>query len=433
MENAIIEAHYPITFRKSDAKTLGQHIRNNHSVALVGMKRVGISNFLRYFIYHPDISNIYIGDGKKHLFFPIDLNDLVEREIFPFWTLTFKRIVDIVDITKISPKVKKEIEALFLASIQSRDLFLLIDSVRKALVKIVEQGFLPVVFFIRFDRIKDAVNPAFFDNLQGLRDATNRQVSFVITSFRSLDALSPKVFSKAALASFARNMYMPPLQKDDIEIIFQTYKKYHGLTLSRENEKDLFSLVDGYAQYLYLALIALHEKKGFSGDKEALFQLLIKDERIILQSEELWESLTEEEKEVLQAIIAGKPVTTEEEKKGKYLFDTGFVDQKTKKIFSPLFAAYVKQQEKKLQIDTPGVEFSKKEHLLYSFLVEHYNAICEREDVIAAVWPEVESFGVSDWAVDRLVARVRNKLKLQKSHYEIQTIKTRGYKLITIS
>jgi DNA-binding winged helix-turn-helix (wHTH) protein len=48
------------------------------------------------------------------------------------------------------------------------------------------------------------------------------------------------------------------------------------------------------------------------------------------------------------------------------------------------------------------------------------------------VWPEVEELGVSDWAIDRLVARVRNKLKLQKSGFEIQTIKTRGYKLISL-
>jgi len=46
------------------------------------------------------------------------------------------------------------------------------------------------------------------------------------------------------------------------------------------------------------------------------------------------------------------------------------------------------------------------------------------------VWPEVEGLGVSDWAIDRLVARVRSKLKKQKSKVRIVTVKTRGYKLI---
>ena len=65
------------------------------------------------------------------------------------------------------------------------------------------------------------------------------------------------------------------------------------------------------------------------------------------------------------------------------------------------------------------------------FLKLHKDNICEREKIIEAVWPEVEAFGVSDWAIDRLAARVRQKMKLQKNSFEIQTVKTRGYKLIT--
>ena len=53
----------------------------------------------------------------------------------------------------------------------------------------------------------------------------------------------------------------------------------------------------------------------------------------------------------------------------------------------------------------------------------------EREEIIQAVWPEVEEVGVSDWAIDRLVARLRAKLKSQNAKVEIQTVKTRGYKM----
>ena len=75
---------------------------------------------------------------------------------------------------------------------------------------------------------------------------------------------------------------------------------------------------------------------------------------------------------------------------------------------------------------------SKKEHLLFTFLKSKGGVICEREEIIHAVWPEVEEFGISDWAIDRLVARLRVKLKAQKSPFEIQTIKTRGYKMVEI-
>ena len=432
MEESIIESSYPLSFRKNDSSALGDHLKHRHSVMLIGMKRVGISNFLRFFLYHQDIVRTYIDDGK-HLFIPVDLNDLVERELSPFWTLTLKRIVDACGQSSLPLNSKKEIEGIFLDSIQSQDLFLTIDSVRKALIKIVAQGMLPTLFFLRFDRIKDVVTPEFFANLQGLKDATHQKLAYVFTSFRSLDKLSPNVFTKASLSSFSRDMYVKPAVEKDIQAVFETYKKRYGLNLSSSVEQGLFDAVDGYIQYLQLALIFLHEQKRALKNGVALFEHLVKDERITLQSEELWESLDQGEQEVSQKVSTGDSLTKEDVEKGKYLWDTGFMIEISgrRSLFSPLFDYYLRQKEKKGKNEANSVEFSKKEHLLFTFLEKNKDEICEREKIVGAVWPEVEALGVSDWAIDRLVARVRNKLKMQKSRFEIQTVKTRGYKLIS--
>lgn len=432
MENHIIEASYPITFRENDARVLGEHLKNRHSVVLIGMKRVGIANFLRFFLNHKDIKQIYIADEKEHLFIPVDLIDLVEREMFPFWSLTLKRIVDASQKSTLSQKVKKEIETLFLESIQSQDLFFTIDSIRKALVAIVESGVMPTIFFIRFDRIKDAVTPAFFDNLHGLSDATHQKLTYVFTSFKSLDKLSPAVFTKAVLSVFVRNAYFKPAGTDDTKIIYDTYKSRYTLSLPEEIEKALFDIVDGYVQYLQLSLILLNEQKGNIKTKEELYSFLAKDEQITLQSEELWESLEQAEKDVLQKIVSSKMVEDEQES-AKYLWDTGIVVSDNA-IFSPLFGGYIaKRNVEEMEKEKTTADFTKKEHLLFSFLEQNKNQICEREKIIEAVWPEVTTLGVTDWAVDRLVARVRNKLKLKGSPVRIETIKTRGYKLIQIT
>lgn len=432
MGEGSIEASYPLTFRANDAKELGAHLKNRHTVVLVGMKRVGISNFLRFFLNHKDIAKIYIADGKEHLFIPVDLNNLVERELFPFWSLTLKRIVDSVEKSSLSEKLKKEIESLFLESIQSQDLFFTIDSIRKALVAIVAAGVLPTIFFIRFDRIKDAVTPAFYDNLNGLVDATHQKLCFVFTSFKSLDKLAPSVFTRASLSVFARRMYIKPAKHADIKVIYDTYRERYKLSLSEIMEDALFRIVDGYVQYLQLALILLHEQQIKAASELELYELLAKDERIILQSEELWESLEEEEKIVLQKIVDLKKIGEPEQEKAKYLWDTGIVNNKNGKteVFSPLFVQYVASLSQK-EKEKSGVEFTKKEKLLFSFLKEHVNEISEREDIVEAVWPEVTTLGVTDWAVDRLVARVRGKLRVQGSTYKIETIKTRGYKLVS--
>lgn len=432
MEQRIIETSFPITYRENDARTLGEHFKNRHSVVLVGMKRVGISNFLRFFLNHKDIKQTYIADSKEHLFIPVDLNDLVERELFPFWSLTLKRIVDAVEKSSLSGEIKKDIESFFLESIQSQDLFFTIDSIRKALLALVNASVLPTLFFIRFDRIKDAVTPAFFDNLNGLQDAAHQKLAYVITSFKSLDKLAPNVFTRASLSVFARNMYIKPARHQDIKVIYDTYKQRYRLSISETMEEALFSIVDGYVQYLQLALILLYELQKPVVSETELYELLAKDERIVLQSEELWESLEDEEKVTLQKIVDMKKIGEEEQEKSKYLWDTGIVsvrDGKTE-VFSKLFKDYIAKLNRE-EKERSGAEFTKKENLLFSYLKDHVNELSEREAIVEAVWPEVTTLGVTDWAVDRLVARVRGKLKQQQSPYKIETIKTRGYKLVS--
>lgn len=433
MESPIIETGYPLTFRQDDARKLGAHLKDRHSVMLIGIRRVGISNFLRFFLYHKDIAKTYINDGNKHLFISVDLNDLVERELFPFWILTLKRITDAVEKSELEKKVQKRIESLFLDSMQSQDLFLTIDSVRRALVELVNHGILPTLFFIRFDRIKDAATPVFVDNLEGLKDATHHKLSYVFTSYRDLHGLAPHAFVKTALPIFSHNIYIRPGGRNDMETIFKSYNNRYDLKLTTGQKDALYDIVDGYVQYLQLAIIALHEGKITKESKDAMFNSLLADERISLQSEELWETLSDEEQRVLMNIVQGAKISKEETKKTNYLWETGFVIQSGNKLqlFSPLFADYVAKRED-IATKNHFVEFTKKEHALFSFLKEHVNEICEREAIIEAVWPEVESLGVSDWAIDRLVARVRGKLKEQKSAYEIQTIKTRGYKLVSV-
>lgn len=433
MDVSVTEVTYPVTFREEDAKRLGEHIRNRHSVEMIGMKRVGISNFLRFFLYHKDIVTTYISKEQKFLYIPVDLNDLIEREIYPFWSLTLKRIVDTIERSYLPGLDKEKIESLFLTSIQSQDLFLTIDSVRRALVDITSAGVHPTLFFLRFDRMRQVVTPQFFDNLQGLKDASHQKLSYVFTSHRGLEDLSPTVFNKASVSVFAQPMYLKPAKVIDMQAIYETFNERYSVSLTPELEKGLFDYAGGYVQYLQLGLIMLSEKRNEEKlkTKEELFELLKTDERILLQSEEIYDSLTKSEKEVLEKAVKEENITPDEKKQAKYLWDTGILLEEKGKdtIFSPLFTYYLKKQLDKSVSDSKNVHMTKKENMLFELLNVHKDEICEREEIVEKVWPEYKEFGVSDWAIDRLVARVRAKIKQQGSNYEIITIRTRGYKL----
>ena len=432
MTPVVTEATYPIDFQKQVAEKLGEYIRQRQCINIVGMKRVGISNFLRFFLTHKDIIATYISKTENHIFISVDLNDLVEQEIYPFWTLTFKRILDASEEADLPQATKTKIADLFEKSIQFNDLFFVIDSIRQSLVLIVEGGFFPTLFFLRFDRLKETFNPSFFDNLQGLRDATNGNLAYIFTSYRSLVSIFPG--ARSNLSVFSQTLYVKPVAVGDLRTVYEAYCKRYKLELPSTLVSSLMNLIGGYMQYLQLGMIVLNENQKTVSSEDSLKKVLLSDERIVLQSEELWESLSIEEQHVLVQMVRQEELDQADQESTRYLWDTGIIVSEGGKlqVFSPLFASYVAQIEEVSEKKKKTTHLTRKENLLYTLLKFQLGEICERESIIEYVWPESQEFGVSDWAIDRLVARVRLKLKDQDAKYEIQTVRTRGYKLVPL-
>ena len=159
------ESLYPLTFRAKDAQALGQHLRLRHSVELVGMKHVGISNFLQFFLYHGSIVKTYIRQGR-HMFVAVDLNDLVERDMFAFWILVLKRFADKAEtFPDIALADKKTISALFLNSIQSRNFFLAFENLREIIKIIIRNNILPTIFLVSISNNTNFSSVGYFDQL----------------------------------------------------------------------------------------------------------------------------------------------------------------------------------------------------------------------------------------------------------------------------
>src|SRR3990167_472676 len=377
MTDSAIETKYPLSFRKKEAKELGEHLKLRHSVELIGTKRVGISDFLRFFLYRRGIVQKYIEKREFHLFISVDLNDLVELEIFPFWILTFKRINDAVQTASVSEKLKKEVNLLFLDSIQERDTFLTLENIRQALSKIVKAKIIPTIFLIRFDRIVGVCDSQFFSNLEGLVDSSGRKLAYVFTGFRKIDKMAGEKLSRNFLHVFQNIIYVKPANFTDTKVVFDAFKRRYKISPKRQLEKKLIGISGGHIQYLHLSIIILQaEMKRKKIDEGEIFGAISKDERINLQSEEIWESLKIEEQKVLLKVYKGEKVSSSEQKEAQYLWEAGLVYNKqgpsllrnlrlrTKQgrslfksrdddvlgIFSPLFESFLEKEiEKKKQ------------------------------------------------------------------------------------
>lgn len=425
------ESEYSLSFRREESLQLADHIRYHRNVELVGMKRVGISNFLRFFLYNPRVTKTYFVKDSQPLLVPVDLLDLVEQDAYAFWLLTLKRIDDSVQASTLDTHIKHKIAHVFEKAIQIKDVFFTLDSIRQSLRIIVSNKFSTAIFFIRFDRVSEVMTPEMFGNLQGLVDAASHRLSYVFTSARRLHNLKPDVFTRTTMSVFSHEIFIQPTQAKDSEIIFATLKKKYNLTLNAGLHHQVLSLCRGHVQYLQLSLIILSEFASKAGVGANTIDSIKKDERILLQSEELLASLKQVEVDSLSKILSGEPIDAQTRQEARYLWNVGIVQKRGSvwQIFSPLFLEYV--QEKITKKTGNGGQFlTKKEHVLFNLLKKYENQICERDVIIEKVWSEFAEIGVSDWAVDRLVARLRKKMKAMSSEYAIKTIRTRGFMIV---
>ena len=185
---------------------------------------------------------------------------------------------------------------------------------------------IPTIFLIRFDRFASACDSQFFSNLESLIDSSGRKLSYVFTSFRKIDEMVGEKVSRNFLHVFQNIIYIKPANTRDTKIVFDAFKKRYKISPKKKLEKKLIDASGGHIQFLHLAIIILEaEMKRKKVDDQEILDAISKDERISLQSEEIWESLKEGEQKVLLKIYKGEKVSSSEQKEAQYLWETGLV------------------------------------------------------------------------------------------------------------
>ncbi len=400
---SVMESTYPSSFRSEDVEHLVSRIRSRSSVVLIGMKRVGISNFLRFFLHHPAIRIQYPGLAS-HIFISVDLRNLVELTPYAFWILTLKKIADTITNGTYTQEMKDECKVLFTQSIQLHDTFFTIEAIRKLLEHLGEVG-PTTLFLLRFDRLGGVLTPQFIANLHGLTDSASH-VQVVLTSYRPLPSLNPTALSASDLSEFLHEDYIKPALPEDAHAILESLLVHYQLALSPSTRKEIITLCGGHMQMLHLCV--LHIQHHALDNTRPLLEQFAQSESIALLCEEIIGNLSPEERHDLEQIASHPRETSAHQ---PYLRHTGITTASS--LWSPLFSHILLNHPTKVTQQ----EFTKKELALYTILKTNQETLVEREAIIAAVWPDEIEFGVSDWAIDRLVARVRRKLKLQQKQY----------------
>lgn len=156
---------------------------------------------------------------------------------------------------------------------------------------------------------------------------------------------------------------------------------------------------------------------------------------IQMRVEAIYNLFTSEEKQVLADVInhnRSHPTLR------KYFESIGFIDSSGRFLFPPIIP-YLKIQalSQKFEVQKGMIRFNGNdvtknltplEVKLCSFFIEQKGRIISREEISVVIWGDQWEDKYSDWAIDRLIFRLRTKLhKMGAGRNILKTLKSRGF------
>ncbi len=240
------------------------------------------------------------------------------------------------------------------------------------------------ILFDRFDALPAAITPAIAGNLRALRDEHKYRLCYVIAARRP-----PDMQSELGELFFAHTLWLGPLQKEDARWTARQFAQRRGLDWKDGTIQRLVDLSGGYPAWLRAACEA--HAGGAALDTAILRQHPAVKRRL----SEFW------------------------------------ADQPTRDM---LAASCLEHNPLLGEAPPPEMDTSAltaKELLLLQHLQAHPAVVCEKDELIRAVWPEDRAFikGIRDDSLAQLVRRLREKIEADPSAPRlIQTVPGRGYR-----
>ena len=241
----------------------------------------------------------------------------------------------------------------------------------------------------RFDALSQSADPSISGNLRALRDTYKYQLTYVTATRHPLDPNS-----ELAELFYAHVLWLGPLSESDAHWNIARYAWRKRLTWGAAVTQKIYQVSWGYPSLLR----AVCEAHADGVDLEV--KSLLDHPAVQRRVSEFWTDDPSEEALRLSS-LEGQPLLM------------GGQPRKTSNV----------------PVDT--TQLTAKEHLLLEYFRHHPDQVCEKDDLIHAVWFEDKIFerGIRDDSLAQLVRRLREKIELDPSSpHHIHTVPGRGYR-----
>lgn len=421
------EPQYPLNAREKEIKEILRFVTRLQSCQIISPPGAGRSTVLRLLAYHPQLlehhlknSNGAMKQSNNLLFIYVNFAEIPTLETAELMKALFLAILASIRERgqNVQPwtSIGKEIYTLFKEALSLNDSLIFSQYLKKAVQQLSNNNNVTIVLlFDRFSEFTKNLPSDFFSTLRSLRAASSNKLAVVFSTHRPLEELlSPQPIRDFYEFFAGNNINLALYDKPASDFRVGILEKEYGKKLNSYIKEELIRLTGGHGRLMKLSTqIILNE--GKPPQKTNLLNLLLSHILIRGSLLEIWSSLTPEERQ--------NPFFP--------LFDE-FVKRGLPQALVPKTIRFNQQTNEIYFGDQPLSGLTAYEFKLLSFLIGNPNRVCERQEIIEAVWSDSKTqAGVTDEALDQMIFRLRRKIEDEADNPKhLLTIKGRGFKFL---
>lgn len=441
-------AVYPAAYRAEALKIVAEWIKAGESGSIIGLAGAGKSNLLSFLSHRPEVLAQYLpGDHQPVVLVHIDLNNLPTVDLATFYRVILRSLYETgAQFAALNPDLEPMIEGRYRKVEDKTDPFLCQSAVREVLLSLQIEEMRIVLLIDPFDQFCQVASTPILDSLRGLRDRFKANLTYLIGLRHELAYLrDPAELGELYEILDIHQCWVGPMTTTDARWVMSQVEEMTGQTFTNAQRARLAELTGGYPALLRAASLWLVAQLQattplLKADTDTWISALLAEPSLKNRLYELRLGLTGEEEAALSvlqmALTTGKATDRHEslrqiEKKHEtalHRLETKGICHRgagTWQIFSPLFARFMSEAQGlsngKIWEDVATARFflgdqelsnltEKDRQLLHHFL-ENPLTVHTLDDLIEAAWPEDDSRGVSDAAVQQAIRHLRKQIE----------------------
>jgi hypothetical protein len=472
--------------REAELTYAMQCVEDARSCSIIGLSNVGKSWLLRSLCSNKLQSRYLSVPAETFVFVYIDCNLMLELSEQGFYEAVLRATRDVLAQDSVDEALLARVETHYRGVIESSHSFRVPLNFNEAIISLGESLQRRLVFlFDEFDAPFTTLDSRVFLNLRALKDRYETGLCYITATEQPLNRMrSDTAVSEFSELFVGHNYWLTMLNAADASHLVEAQARAEGVTLEQDQLTFILEQAGGHPGLLQAAAHVLLRVEAGAPQRLRPQGLAlardILDSDSIVHSEciKLWQQLDEGEQEAMMRLVTLGPQEVSR-RQLRSLLQKGILEVASRKtlaaqrslgaprggdklqyqgqtvslgalgIFGQLFTRFTRRQRLiregaaqgvLLDVDAgevwvDGVQIPTLTDLEYRLLLLLYgrlDKICDKYQIVEAVWGESYIDQVDDARIEKLVSRLRSKVERDPGNPQyIITVRGRGYKLVS--